>query len=92
MKPHFILIIAVFFLTLAYELFYLWRITPGTWPLKLVVTGAFSLWFVVAYAGFALTERFSVKTATILYEVGLPWMIAFLYLLLILGIMVIFVT
>lgn len=83
MKHHFILITAVFFLTLAYEFFHLWRITPGTWPLKLVVTGAFFLWFVVAYAGFILTERFSVKTATILYEVGLPWMIAFLYLLLI---------
>ena len=35
------------------------------------------------FAGFAYTERVPVKFATILYEVGNTWMIAFLYLLIV---------
>ena len=37
----------------------------------------------LAFVGFGMTERFPVKTATILYEVGLPWMIACLYMFII---------
>lgn len=64
-------------------LWHLWRITPGGWPLKLTVTGAFLLWMILAVFGLARTERLSISTATVLYEAGLPWMIAFLYLLLV---------
>ena len=35
------------------------------------------------FAGFAYTERVPVRAATVLYEVGNTWMIAFLYLLLV---------
>ena len=35
------------------------------------------------FAGFAYTERIPVRIATVLYEVGNTWMIAFLYLLLV---------
>ena len=35
------------------------------------------------FAGFAYTERVPVRVATVLYEVGNTWMIAFLYLLLV---------
>ena len=83
MKLKIILVLVVFALSLAYVLWRLWCVTPGGWPWKLAVTGVFVLWFGVAIAGFALTEHFSVKMATQLYEVGLPWLIAFLYLLLI---------
>jgi predicted MPP superfamily phosphohydrolase len=35
----------------------------------------------LAFVGFGMTERFSVRTATVLYETGQPWVIFFLYLL-----------
>ena len=83
MRTRFIVILAVFALTLGYVIWHLWRITPGGWPYKLAVTLAFVLWMGLAFVGFGMTERFSVKTATILYEVGLPWMIACLYMFII---------
>lgn len=82
MRTRFIVILAVFALTLGYVTWHLWRITPGGWPYKLAVTAAFVLWMGLAVVGFGMTERFSIKTAAILYEVGLPWMTAFLYLFL----------
>lgn len=83
MRSRFILILAVSALTFAYVLWHLWRITPGGWPWKLAVSSAFVLWSGMAIVGFSMTERFSIKTATLLYVTGLPWMIAYLYLLLI---------
>ena len=50
---------------------------------KLAVTGLFLLWMATMFAGFAFTERVPVKFATVLYEVGNTWMIAFLYLLIV---------
>ena len=73
--------LSVFAVMLGYLLWHLWRITPGSWPMKLTVTCAFLLWMALAFVGFGMTERFSVKTATVLYETGLPWMMFFLYLL-----------
>ena len=75
------IILSVFAVMLGYLLWHLWRITPGGWPMKLTVTGAFLLWMALAFVGFGMTERFSVKTAAVLYEAGLPWMMFFLYLL-----------
>ena len=82
MRTRFVIILVVFALSLGYVLWHLWRIVPGGWPWKLATMLAFLLWFGVAVAGFGLTEKVYVKTATVLYEAGLPWMIAFLYLLL----------
>ena len=82
MRTGFVIILVVFALSLGYVLWHQWRIIPGGWPLKLAGVLVFMLWFGVAVAGFGLTEKVSVKTATVLYEAGLPWMIAFLYLLL----------
>lgn len=65
----------------AYVSFRLWRISPPGW--KLAVTGLFLLWMAVMFAGFALMERVPVGMATVLYEVGNTWMIAFLYLLIV---------
>lgn len=65
-----------------YVCWHLWRITPGNWPLKMLVSVFFVLWMASEFAGFALMERVPVKLATIWYEVGNTWLIAFLYLLL----------
>lgn len=82
MRTRFVIILVIFALSLGYVLWHQWRIIPGGWPLKLAGVLVFMLWFGVAVAGFGLTEKVSVKTATVLYEAGLPWMIVFLYLLL----------
>ena len=68
--------------SIAYVAWHLWRITPAGWPAKLAVSGIFLLWFLLFIAGLAFTENVSVRAATFLYEAGMPWMIAFLYLLL----------
>ena len=77
----FIGIIAFVLALTAYVSFRLWRIAPPGW--KLAVTGLFLLWMVIMFAGFALMERVPVGMATVLYEVGNTWMIAFLYLLIV---------
>lgn len=78
----FIAIMALVLAMVAYVTWHLWRITPGGWPLKLLVAGLFVLWMVCEFTGFAFMERVPVKLATIWYEVGNTWLIAFLYLLL----------
>ena len=81
MRTGFIAILALVFALTGYVCWHLWRIAPSGW--KLVVTGLFLLWMASMFAGFAFTERVPVKIATVLYEVGNTWMIAFLYLLLV---------
>lgn len=66
-----------------YVAWHLWRLTPMGWPLKLTVTGLFLLWMASFIVGFFVMERFPVKVATILYEVGTTWLIAFLILLIV---------
>ena len=90
MKARFILTAAFILLTFGYVVWHLWRITPAAWPGKLglavsgklVVAGLFVLWFLAFVAGIGFSERFSLRTATVLYEAGSPWLIAFLYLFL----------
>ena len=72
MRTRFLIILTVFAVSLGYMLWHLWRITPGGWPMKLTVTCAFLLWMGLAFVGFGMTERFSVRTAAMLYETGLP--------------------
>lgn len=66
---------------IAYVSFRLWRISPPGW--KLTVSGLFLLWMAVMLLGYALMERVSTGMATVLYEAGNTWLIAFLYLLII---------
>jgi len=80
---HFLPIILAFLASLGYEVWHLWRITPGSWPAKLLVTGLFLLWMGLAFSGMGLSEKMSVRAASALNEIGYPWMIAFLYLLII---------
>jgi len=60
---------------------HLWRVSPQGW--KLVVVGVFVLWMASLFAGFAVNDRLPMTAASVLYEVGNTWLIAFLYLLLI---------
>lgn len=82
MRTGFIAILAGFLVAIVYVVWHLWRITPGLWPWKLLASGLFVLWMACSFIGFGMTERFPLKAATVIYEVGHPWMIAFLYLLL----------
>jgi hypothetical protein len=66
-----------------YVSWHLWRITPAGWPVKTALVALFLLWMASFFVGFLTMEHFSVKAATILYEVGTTWLIAFLYLFLI---------
>ena len=81
MRAGFLIIVFVFFATLAYVFWHLWRMTPGGWVARLLVAGLFALWMAAAFAGMGLRDRASVRTITVLNEVGQPWMIAYLYLL-----------
>lgn len=79
----FVVLFAFVLALTGYVGWHLWRLTPMGWPLKLAVTGLFLLWMASFFVGFLTMERFSVGVATLLYEVGTTWLIAFLYLLII---------
>lgn len=81
MRAGFITILIVFFVTVAYVVWHLWRITPGGWAPKLVAATLFLLWMVAAFASMGLRSKASIPMITALYEIGHPWMIAYLYLL-----------
>ena len=81
MRAGFLAILALVVALTGYVSWHLWRMAPPGW--KLAVTGLFLLWMATMFAGFAYTERVPVKAATVLYEVGNTWMIAFLYLLIV---------
>lgn len=80
-KFTFLGILSVAVILTGYVCFRLWRISPPGW--KLTVTGVFVLWLAVMLTGYALMERVPTGIATVLYEVGNTWLIAFLYLLII---------
>ncbi len=83
MRAGFLMVVLAFFASLCYVVWHLWRITPGGWPVKLAVTGLFLLWMALAFAGMGFSEKVSVRTAVVMTEVGHPWLIAFLYLLIV---------
>lgn len=66
-----------------YVSWHLWRMTPAGWPVKLSMMGLFLLWMTSTFVGFFVMERLPVGVATVVYEVGNTWLIAFLYLLII---------
>ncbi|MBQ6745697.1 MAG: metallophosphoesterase [Bacteroidaceae bacterium] len=77
----FIAILAFVLLLVGYVSWHLWRIAPGGY--KWGAMGVFVLWMITFFVGFFITERISIGAATVVYEVGNTWLIAFLYLLLI---------
>ena len=82
MRTGAILLISALILSLTgYVGWHLWRVSPQGW--KLVVLGVFVLWMASLFAGFAVNDRLPMTAASVLYEVGNTWLIAFLYLLLI---------
>lgn len=74
-------ILLLFLITVTFVTWHLWCLTPGGWVPKLAVSLLFLLWMVAAFASMALRSRASLSTITALYEIGHPWMIAYLYLL-----------
>ena len=83
MRTGFLIIVLLFLASLGYVIWHLWRITPGGWPVKLMAVGLFLLWMAVAFANLWLSEKVSVKAESVLTDVGYPWLIAFLYLLIV---------
>ena len=83
MRTGIIVILLGAMLGVAYVTWHLWRITPGGWVAKLMVALLFLLWMAAAFASMLLREKASLSTITTLYELGHPWMIAFLYLLIV---------
>ena len=82
MRAGAILLISALILALTgYVGWHLWRISPQ--GCKLAVVGVFVLWMASLFAGFAVNDRLPMTAASVLYEVGNTWLIAFLYLLLI---------
>lgn len=74
--------IIVFLFALAgYAGWHLWRMAPQGWKLAAVIL--FALWMASFFLGFAYMERLPLRAATILYEVGNTWLIAFMYLLIV---------
>ena len=83
MRTGIIVILLGAVLGVAYVTWHLWRITPGGPAAKLLAAGLFLLWMAAAFASMMLREKTSISTITALYELGHPWMIAFLYLLIV---------
>ena len=79
----FIVILTLFIVLTGYVGWHLWRIIPMGWPLKLTAVSLFLIWMASFFVGFFMLERFSVRVATIWYEVSTLWLIVFLYLLMI---------
>ncbi len=77
------IILALVVLLGIYVGWHLWRITPFGWPLKTTVLGLFLVWMASTFVGFAFMERIPVSTASVLYQVGCTWLIAFLYLVIV---------
>jgi hypothetical protein len=76
-----ILISALILSLTGYVGWHLWRVTPQGW--KMAVVGIFVLWMASLFVGFAVNDRIPMTAASVLYEVGNTWLIAFLYLLLV---------
>ena len=74
-------ILIIFLLTVGYAAWHLGRLTPGGWVAKWGVALLFLLWMATAFASMGLRSKASIPTITALYEIGHPWMIAYLYLL-----------
>lgn len=76
-----IVIPALILALVGYVGWHLWRIAPQGW--KVVVLSVFLLWMASLFVGYAVNDKIPMPVASVLYEVGNTWLIAFLYLLLI---------
>ena len=77
------LVLAGLLAAVVYVTWHLWRIAPGGWPVKCTVAGLFFLWMALSFVSLGLSEKVPVPVAVAMQEAGMPWMIAFLYLLLV---------
>ena len=83
MRTGSLIVVLMFIVSQGYVVWHLWKITPGGWPIKLLVVSLFLLWMVIAFANMAMSEIIPIRAAYILTDLGHPWLIAFLYLLIV---------
>ena len=81
MRPSFFAVLALVIALVSYVCWHLWRITPQGW--KWISVGVFVLWMASLFVGYAINDRIPMRAASVLYEVGNTWLIAFVYLLLV---------
>ena len=81
MRPSFFAVLALVIALVSYVCWHLWRITPQGW--KWISVGVFVLWMASLFVGYAINDKIPMRAASVLYEVGNTWLIAFVYLLLI---------
>ncbi len=77
-----LLFIGLLLLLTIYVGWRLWRLTPGMWAVKAGVLAGFLAWMALFFVSFIRIEKLQIGLATIVYNVGNPWLIFFLYLLL----------
>ena len=82
MKTSILTILLLFLGSIVYVTWHLWRLTPGGWAPKLCVSLLYLIWMASFFASMGMRNQLSTATVTVLYEVGHPWLIAHLYLLL----------
>ena len=76
-----LLFIGLLLLLTIYVGWRLWRLTPGMWAVKAGVLAGFLAWMALFFVSFIRIEKLQIGLATIVYNVGNPWLIFFLYLL-----------
>lgn len=81
MRTGLVSILVLFLATVCYVIWHLWRLTPGGWGPKIVVCLLFILWMAAAFSGMMLRGKASTAMITALYEIGHPWLVAFVYML-----------
>lgn len=84
MRGSFILVLAAFAASIVYVVWHLWRLTPGGWPWKLAAACIYLLWMGLFMGGLAFSEKLPVSVAALFQRVGNLWLMAQLYLMLVL--------
>lgn len=58
-----------------------WQLLPDVMPLKIVVVAIMTMALIIFFVGMSgLTDKMSLGSATIFYEVGTSWLVILLYL------------
>ncbi|MBR5660226.1 MAG: metallophosphoesterase [Bacteroidales bacterium] len=82
MKAFFLAFLVVVSAATLYVAWHIWRLTPASWFVRLIVVGAFLLWTASFFFGFFFLEKVPFRAAIPLYQIGNTWLIAFLYIFL----------
>ena len=87
------IVLAILFLLLplagqCYASLRVWQLLPDVMPLKIVVVAMMTIAFIIFFIGMSgLTDKLSLGSATLLYEVGTSWLVILLYLVMLFGVL-----